>query len=110
MSSSNYFGLFKGLWMAFKFMLDPSVPIGEKIWIIISILYFISPIDVIPDPIFGIGILDDFVVFLLMLSFMSGKLKKYAETKNKSNFARRQRNDPDTIDVEYEVIDSEKNK
>lgn len=104
MSVPNYLNLLKEVWMALRFMLDPAVPISEKAWIIISLLYFISPVDFIPDPIFGIGILDDFVVILLMLFVMAGKLKKYAESK-KNVSAQRHKDDRNTIDVEYEIID-----
>lgn len=110
MKGSKYLNLLKEAWMALKYVLDPAVPVSEKMWVIVSLLYLISPVDFIPDPIFGIGILDDLVVILLMLSFMADKLKKYAETKNVSNRAQRQTDDQDIIDVEYEVLDNEKDK
>ncbi|MDI3480888.1 MAG: hypothetical protein PWQ97_543 [Tepidanaerobacteraceae bacterium] len=108
MSGSKRWGLLKEAWTALKFVLDPGVPISEKIWVIISLFYFISPVDFIPDPIFGIGILDDLVVILLMLSFMAGRLKKYEESQDIYSRAKKKTDERDVIDVEYEVIDNKK--
>lgn len=45
------------------------IPTESLIWILIAIIYFISPVDFLPDFIPGIGYLDDaFVVALVMKS------------------------------------------
>lgn len=108
MSGVKSLGLLREAWVALKYMLDPAIPLNQKIWVIVSLLYLVSPVDFMPDPIFGIGIIDDIVVILLMLSFMAGRLKKYDENKNASRSWQKQREAQDAIDVEYEVIDDEK--
>lgn len=108
MSGVKSLGLLREAWVALKYMLDPAVSMNQKIWVILSLLYLISPVDFVPDPIFGVGILDDMAVILLMLSFMAGRLKKYDENKNASGGGQGKKEDNDAIDVEYEVIDDEK--
>jgi uncharacterized membrane protein YkvA (DUF1232 family) len=108
MSGVKSLGLLREAWVALKYMLDPAIPFNQKIWVIVSLLYLVSPVDFMPDPIFGIGIIDDIVVILLMLSFMAGRLKKYDENKNDSRRGQKQREAQDAIDVEYEVIDDDK--
>ncbi|HHW03008.1 MAG TPA: DUF1232 domain-containing protein [Thermoanaerobacterales bacterium] len=105
MSGGKSLSLLREAWVAIKYLLDPAVPINQKIWIIASLLYLISPVDFMPDPIFGIGVIDDIVVILLMLSFMAARLKKYDENKNTSDS--RPGDARDTIDVEYEVLDDD---
>jgi uncharacterized membrane protein YkvA (DUF1232 family) len=48
-----------------------------------AMLYFISPIDLIPDFIFGVGYLDDAFVIKLALDFVSDDLKRYASWKER---------------------------
>lgn len=52
------------------------VPIGSIILIIIGILYFVSPIDIVPD-FFPGGIIDDAVVLGLVIKQLSSDLDKY---------------------------------
>lgn len=47
------------------------------VFIIASILYFVSPIDIIPDFLFGIGIIDDAAVISFAIKQLSGEIEKY---------------------------------
>jgi uncharacterized membrane protein YkvA (DUF1232 family) len=100
-------GLLKEIWIALKYVLDPKVPFSKKIWIIFAILYLISPLDVFPDPIFGIGAIDDVVIILLILFSLANRLAKYDENKkiydNKSP-----KKESATIDVDYEIVNERK--
>jgi len=49
-----------------------------------AVIYFISPIDVIPDVIPVIGYIDDAYVISLALDFVGDDLKKYATWKKNS--------------------------
>ena len=48
-----------------------------------AMLYFISPIDLIPDFFFGIGYLDDAFVIKLALDFAADDLQRYASWKER---------------------------
>lgn len=50
------------------------IPIGSIILIIIDLLYFVSPIDLVPD---FIGIIDDTVVLVLFIKQVMSDLDKY---------------------------------
>ncbi|MBP2243376.1 uncharacterized membrane protein YkvA (DUF1232 family) [Cytobacillus eiseniae] len=47
------------------------------IFIIASILYFVSPIDIIPDFLIGIGLVDDAAVITFALKQLSNELEKF---------------------------------
>ena len=47
-----------------------------------AIIYFVSPIDVIPDFIVGLGYADDLVVIKFALELVGDDLKKYEQWKN----------------------------
>lgn len=71
------FFLFKKIQLAFKFMFDKNIPFKEKWWLILVLIYIISPIDLIPFPVLGFSILDDLVVGLFTLYVLDSKLTKY---------------------------------
>lgn len=50
--------------------------------IVAGILYFISPIDIIPDFIFGIGIVDDALVLKYVLQAVNQELIAYKDWKD----------------------------
>ncbi|MBG9589473.1 YkvA family protein [Cytobacillus firmus] len=47
------------------------------IFIIASILYFVSPIDLVPDFLIGMGILDDAAVLGFAVSQITGEIEKF---------------------------------
>lgn len=67
------------------------IPYGSIIAALAGILYFLSPIDFIPDFIPGIGLIDDVFVIGLVLKKIHNDLQKYEEWK----FNRSRRNDID---------------
>lgn len=57
------------------------IPFGSIVVIILSILYFISPVDFVPDLIpFG-GLLDDATVLGFVIAQMNADLEKYKDWK-----------------------------
>lgn len=56
---------FNSFRIAWRLMWDGRVPMGAKLIPIFTILYILSPIDIIPDFIVGLGQLDDLALFLL---------------------------------------------
>nr|NIO08675.1 DUF1232 domain-containing protein [Deltaproteobacteria bacterium] len=47
---------------AYRYMTDPRLPTKYKVIVIAGLLYFIAPIDAVPDVIPGMGFVDDLVV------------------------------------------------
>ncbi len=88
--------------LMFKFLFDKKIPIREKMWIIIPLLYIISPIDLIPAPILGFSFIDDLVIFLYLMSMVNSKVDKYYNKKEEDI-------DKDKIveSVEYKVDEEE---
>jgi uncharacterized membrane protein YkvA (DUF1232 family) len=57
--------LFNSFRIARRLMWDSRVPYSAKLVPILTILYILSPIDLVPDVALGLGQLDDLAVFLL---------------------------------------------
>ena len=55
------------------------VPVSSIIAIIIPLLYFVAPIDVIPDFLPGVGLVDDVAVIGYSLSLIQSDLKQYMD-------------------------------
>jgi uncharacterized membrane protein YkvA (DUF1232 family) len=59
------------------FLRDKSVPFRKKLIIIFGIIYFLWPIDLIPNPILLFGIIDDLVVWGSIIYYLRNELDKY---------------------------------
>jgi uncharacterized membrane protein YkvA (DUF1232 family) len=55
--------------LVWRLMQDPRVPILPKLIIPAAILYVLSPIDLIPDFILGLGQVDDLAIFFFSIKF-----------------------------------------
>ncbi len=66
----------KQLWAIVK---NPKIPFVEKVPAIGALLYAVSPLDVIPDAIPGIGFVDDAFVVTLALAGLGHLLVKYVD-------------------------------
>ncbi len=64
-SPGFWMNLFNSFRIAWRLMWDGRVPFSAKIIPLLTILYILSPIDVIPDVIVGLGQLDDLAILLL---------------------------------------------
>jgi len=83
-----------------KFLFDKNIPIREKWWVIIPLIYILSPADLIPFPILGLVIVDDLVMLGFLLTIVYDKTKKYYFDKRHE--------DKDIIEnVEYEIDEDE---
>jgi uncharacterized membrane protein YkvA (DUF1232 family) len=56
-----------------------NAPKGMLISAVAALVYFLAPIDALPDFILGTGFLDDAAVFAFVIRSISGDLKKYAD-------------------------------
>ncbi len=57
--------IFDQVLLTWRLMFDKRVPFYAKLAIILPLLYLISPIDILPDFILGLGQLDDIGVILV---------------------------------------------
>lgn len=58
------------------------IPFGSIVAVVAAILYFLSPIDFIPDFLLGIGLIDDVFVIGLVLKQIHNDLQKYEKWKS----------------------------
>ncbi|WP_228460308.1 YkvA family protein [Cytobacillus dafuensis] len=81
----------KNIWGNFHLLIDlikawsngdyKNISKKSIVFIIASILYFVSPIDIVPDFIVGFGILDDAAVLSFAIKQLSSELEKFKEWK-----------------------------
>jgi len=94
-----------------KFLLDKNVPLKEKWWVIIPLIYVLSPADLIPAPVLGFSIIDDAVMLAFLLTVVFKKTKKYyfENDENKENKEYKENNKDKNFkeniveNVEYEI-------
>jgi len=60
-----------------RLFFHPETPWIVKAILVVAGLYLISPVDLIPDWIVGLGIVDDIAVVSLLIGFAYRLLKKY---------------------------------
>ena len=89
---------------------DKTAPLKYKAAVIIGLIYLISPVDLIPAPILGFGILDDLVIWGCLLYYLKDPLSKYEK-----NFEKKSKPSPKgkqiIEDVTYTVVmDDEEEK
>lgn len=91
-----------------KFLFDKRIPLKEKWWVILPIIYMLSPVDLIPEPILGFGFVDDLVMLGLLLSVVFDKTKKYYEDETGYNKGGSDGGTSKIIEnVEYEIKEDE---
>jgi len=92
--------------LIYKFLFNKEIPLKEKWWIIIPVIYLVSPIDLIPEPILGFGFVDDLVMLTYLLSVVMDKTKKYNNKNNKNETSK----EKIIEDVDYEIKEDEEEK
>lgn len=92
--------------LIFKFLFNKEIPLKEKWWIIIPVIYLLSPVDLIPEPILGFGFVDDLVMLTYLLSVVMDKTKKYNDKNNKNEASE----EKIIENVDYEIKDDEEEK
>ncbi len=71
------FGFKRDLIALYKFMKDPRVSFVKKAIAVFALLYFIIPLDSIPDISPIVGFLDDIGVVMLIVRYLSKELEPY---------------------------------
>lgn len=67
----------KDILALFYYMRDPLVSFSRKAIVVAGLIYFITPIDAIPDFVPVIGYLDDLGVLTALLKFLGSELTPY---------------------------------
>jgi len=96
------------------FMKDKGVPLRKKIIIAGGILYLLSPIDLIPEPILIFGVVDDITLWTFIIWYLKSELDHYwIETdpvKPEEKFRGKNIIDDVNFEVEDEVVKEEEQK
>lgn len=58
------------------------IPVATLLLFIASLFYIVSPVDIIPDWIIGLGWIDDLLLFSYASKFLEKELEKYQQHKN----------------------------
>lgn len=61
---------------AYYAMLDPRTPSKSRLILIGALAYFVSPFDLVPDFLFGLGFVDDASVLLAALAAVRGSIRE----------------------------------
>ena len=92
-----------GMIRTIRFLFDRDVKLSKKFIVLIPVIYFISPVDLIPDYFFPLaGWLDDAAVIVVMV----GVIKKMLTDYYSGNLKSQRKDDKNTIDIDeddYEV-------
>ncbi len=103
-SLKNYFRRILNLRLYLK---DPNQSTAKKILIIFGIIYLLSPVDLLPEPIFGIGILDDLILWGVILTYLAQELDTYTGGEGISRSARKRYKGTKIYEAEARVVDEE---
>jgi len=83
---------------------NPEVKFWDKMKIILMLLYIISPIDLIPAPVFGFSIIDDLIIMVFLLNLIKKLLVKYNYKDENLDI-----NEDDVVEnVKYEIEEDDK--
>lgn len=88
---------------------DKTAPLKYKAAVVLGLIYLFSPVDLIPAPILGFGILDDLTIWGCLLYYLKDPLSKYGkefEDKKKNPTKGKQVIE----DVTYTVVTDEDKK
>ena len=89
------------------YLMDPDRPKRKKILIISGIIYLLSPIDLVPEPVFGLGLIDDVVLWIFLLSHLAEELDVYQGKSGISREARRRYRGTKIWESEAAVVEEE---
>lgn len=99
-------GMLRAIWnqvrLTWRLVRDPRVPLWAKAIPFIAIAYVLSPLDLIPDVIIGLGQLDDLGVVLAGMRLMEMFVPEYIVAEHRSALTR--------ADRPMEVVDAPKYK
>ncbi len=101
--------IFSQIRLVWRLLNDPDVPLWVKLVPPLAILYIISPIDILPDPVLGLGQLDDLAVILLGLKVFVELSPRGVVQRHREELEKGMSPAPEgeIVDASYRVIDDE---
>lgn len=79
---------------AYYAMLDRETPVATRLKIIAALAYFVTPFDIVPDFILGLGFIDDASVLMAALAAVRGSIKEEHRAAARAALAEEQ---PDAV-------------
>ena len=105
---TNLFKQLRLVWLLFR---DSRVPFLSKLVLPLSLLYLVSPVDILPDFIVGLGQLDDLGVLLLAMSLFVRLCppRLVDQYRNQLEYGDQEGYDDkdETVDTTYRVVGEE---
>src|SRR6056297_3542127 len=96
--------LIKQIMLLINMLKNPEVKFWDKMKIILMLLYIVSPIDLIPAPVFGFSMIDDLIILIFLFNLINKLLIKYNYKESKSDI-----NEEDIVEnVTYEIDEEDK--
>lgn len=101
-------GIFKQFRLVWMLMQDGQVPLWAKTIVPLSLIYLVSPIDIIPDVFLGLGQLDDLGIILLGMSlFIKSCPPNIVEYYQNQLEYGDDHLDDEAVDTTYRVVDED---
>lgn len=72
--------------MTFRYIFDKDISLFKKLLLIAGFLYFIFPVDIVPDFIIGLGILDDITVLVFLWTAIRSELNEYIKMQERMKY------------------------
>ncbi len=73
--------MFKRIKLTIQYLKDKNVHFFKKLLIVVILLYLVFPVDIVPDFIIGLGILDDITVIAFIWLALKSELDEYGRGK-----------------------------
>ena len=95
--------------LVWRLLTDAHVPLWAKLIPPLAIFYVISPIDLLPDPVLGLGQLDDLAILLLGRKLFVEMCPKGVVQRHRDELAGNTPPVPDAevVDASFRVIDKD---
>ncbi|NLG50365.1 MAG: DUF1232 domain-containing protein [Chloroflexi bacterium] len=105
-SITGLLGIVRDLYVAWKLFLDRRVPTWIKSIPVLSALYVLWPIDILADPVLGLGQLDDLAIVALGIRLFIGLCPPALVAQHQQRLGGAHATDGgDVVDATYRVLD-----
>lgn len=89
--------------LSYALFMDPRVPVLPKMIPIGIIIYLLTPIDIVPDFLIGLGQLDDVVIVLAGLEFFERNVPRHIATEHRQRLLKEQAEKDDQRRPQQEI-------